>query len=263
MRMKTLLLIIDMQNDFCSAEGALYVPGAEGDVHRLLVFMEAFRERIDDIWLTQDNHQIMDIAHPAFWKDREGNPPVPFTTITDSEVREGKWIPRTEKKEVMVYLEQLKANGEYSHTIWPEHCIWGSVGAAIVPGVMAGVKEWAREGKYFRILSKGTHPLTEHFGAFRANISREDAPETVLNKVLIDELSTYDVIWVAGEAQSHCVATSVKQLLDFPEIVRKLVILEDCMSPVEGCENLASPIFEAAAAGGALFTTTVALISEP
>lgn len=32
--MKTLLLVIDMQNDFCKPEGALYVPGVEADTLR-------------------------------------------------------------------------------------------------------------------------------------------------------------------------------------------------------------------------------------
>lgn len=30
--MKTVLLVVDMQNDFCLPSGSLYVPGAEKDV---------------------------------------------------------------------------------------------------------------------------------------------------------------------------------------------------------------------------------------
>lgn len=262
MNMKTLLLVIDMQNDFCRPDGALYVPGAGADVRRLGTFMRAFQERMDAIWLTRDEHQIMDIAHPAFWRDEEGNFPPPFTAITYAEVVEGKWIPWTGKDEVTDYLKKLEEAEEYNHTVWPEHCIQGSMGAALVSEVMESVKEWARQGKYFRVLSKGLHPLTEHFGAFRAGVPRADAPETALNRTLIGELNTFDVIWVAGEAQSHCVADSVKQLLDFPEIVRKLVILEDCMSPVSGYEKLAIPVFEAAAGKGAVFTTTIKLMSN-
>lgn len=259
--MRTLLLIIDMQNDFCMPEGALYVPGAEADVRRLSDFLHNFQSRIDAVWLTQDNHQVMDIAHPVFWKSPGGRQPSPFTTITREEVEEGVWIPRIAPEEVLDYMKQLEANGD-SHTIWPVHCILGSEGAAITPVLMKRVEEWAGRGKYFRGLSKGMHPLTEHFGAFRANVPRMDAPETALNQTLIGELEHYDMIWVAGEAQSHCVAQSIKQLLDFPQIMKKLMILEDCMSPVAGCEYLASSIYEAAIAQGARLVTTTALVSD-
>ena len=47
-----------------------------------------------------------------------------------------------------------------------------------------------------------------------------------------------------GEAKSHCVANSLKQILDFaPELVPKLVVVTDCMSDVTGLGYLADPIY--------------------
>lgn len=260
--MKTLLLIIDMQNDFCDSRGALYVPGADQDVHRLSRLLRERRAEIDQVILTQDNHQVMDIAHPVFWRDASGKPPQPFTQITSAEVITGIWTPLQHRNEVVRYLQKSEENGEYIHTIWPEHCILGSEGAAIIPALMDELVSWARQGKYFHLVSKGTHPLTEHFGALRANVPREDAPETVLNRGLLEALDSSDIIWLAGEARSHCVAQTVYQLFDFPQILRKLVILEDCMSPVTGCERLAVPVFREAEMKGVSFTTSACLISD-
>lgn len=204
----------------------------------------------------------MDIAHPVFWEDAEGNPPPPFTTITRAQVEAGVWKPKADGQKVSDYLKALEKDGEYRHTIWPEHCILGSDGAAIAASVMESVKDWARQGHCFKLVRKGEYPLTEHLGIFQANVPCEDVPETMLNMDLIRQLTVYDTIWMAGEAQSHCVAYSVKQLMNFPPIMKKLVLLADCMSPVAGSEEPAGSVFEAAIALGARFTTTTALMSN-
>ena len=67
---------------------------------------------------------------------------------------------------------------------------------------------------------------------------------TEMNTGLIDKLRSFGRIFIAGEARSHCVANTIRQLFDFPEIVRNLVILNNCMSNVPNCELLAKPIFD-------------------
>ena len=49
--MKTVLLIVDMQNDFCLPSGSLYVPGAEKDVERLSRLIKKKTTVIDKIIL--------------------------------------------------------------------------------------------------------------------------------------------------------------------------------------------------------------------
>jgi nicotinamidase/pyrazinamidase len=63
---------------------------------------------------------------------------------------------------------------------------------------------------------------------------------------------------MAGEAKSHCVANTIKQMLDIKGIARKLVILEDCMSDVPGFETIALPIYERARTAGARSTLSTA-----
>jgi nicotinamidase-related amidase len=252
---KHLLLIIDAQQDFCSPEGALYVPGADKDMNRLANFILHEIDHIDGIYITLDTHHVNDIAHPSFWIDAHGNHPKPFTQITAAEVKAGQWKARFAPDEALAYLEQLEAQGEYPHFIWPEHCLWGTKGNALYPSVAEACTIWARHrGKNYEVVVKGTHPLTEHFGVFRAQVPRADAPETQLNEAFLDALDAYDHLWVAGEAKSHCVATSLKQIMQYrPAMVKKLHIIEDCMSDVEGLGHLAKPIYEALRAQGAHF----------
>jgi nicotinamidase/pyrazinamidase len=248
-----LLMIIDMQYDFCSPEGTLYVKGAEKDVQRLSDFITRNEERIGQIILTQDYHDVIDISHPAFWEDKKGNLPEPFTGISLKKILAGSWQPRFHKGKAIEYIRKLETQGEFPHTIWPEHCIKGTRGAAIADEIMEPVKNWARKGRIFDVVIKGTHPLTEHFGALKANVPVTGSPETHLNTALADKLIHARTVYIAGEARSHCVATTVKQMLHLAGLAKKLVILEDCMSDVTGFEKLALPIYKKAKAEGAKF----------
>jgi nicotinamidase-related amidase len=249
-RLRNLLIIIDMQYDFCEPGEALYVNGAEKDVKRLAEFIVQNNEKIDHIVLTQDNHHVIDISHPAFWIDRKGNHPVPFTIITTGDVKNKVWTPVYYVNEASHYIDELENQSEFPHTIWPEHCIIGSKGAAIVDEIIDPIKEWARKGRFYEIVIKGTNPLTEHFGALRANIPNKLAPETQLNQNLVDSLVKYEHIFIAGEARSHCVANTVKQMLEINGIAEKLVVLWDCMSNVTGFERIADPIYDEAIKSG-------------
>ncbi len=253
MNAKILLLIIDMQNDFCSPDGALYVKGAEKDVARLGKFISKNEDLIDHIILTQDYHNVIDISHPVFWEDKKGNQPAPFTEIRLKQVLGGIWRPRFQKEKAIDYIRKLEKQGEFPHVIWPEHCIIGSHGAAITDGILEPVKNWARKGTFYDVIVKGTNPLTEHFGALKANVPVAGSPETHLNMDLVNKLISAGRILLAGEARSHCVAVTIKQLLHLGGLTRKLHIIEDCMSDVTGFETIALPIYEKAKSEGAKF----------
>ena len=248
--MKAAMLIIDMQNDFASNEGALYVDGAEDDIQRTIRFIQKNGEGVNTIYLTSDDHHVMDISHPGFWKDQNNENPEPMTPISYEDIKNGKWEPVFNREEAITYVRALEENGEFGHVIWPEHCIMGTRGAAIAEDLMEVVRAWARQGKYFHMIRKGSNPMTEHFGVFRANIPIPGKPETQKNKALLNELSNFSEIYVAGEAKSHCVANTIKQLFDYPYILKKITILEDCMSDIKGFEKESTPIYEEAKSRG-------------
>jgi len=259
---KIAVLIIDGQNDFCKPTGALSVPGADKDMERLASFITRNKSKIGYIGLTQDSHMVIDISHPAFWQDKEGKFPNPFTIISVEDVKSGIWTPRFYPQAALKYLEDLATQGEFPHCIWPVHCVDGSEGAAIFPVLMDAVKDWSTsECLFHKIVKKGVHPLTEHFGVFQANIPIPGEDGTQFNDRLAKILNDYDVVYFAGEAKTHCTATSLKQAMKFDEaLAKKFVILEDCMSPVPGevapgvtFEKLAQPIYDEAKALGIKF----------
>jgi nicotinamidase/pyrazinamidase len=261
---KNALLIIDPQNDFCNpgdaqgnGKGSLYVGGAEQDMKRLAAWIQQYKESIDFIGITIDSHQPNDISHPNFWMDKDGNFPAPFTLISYKEVEEGRWAARFDPKRALNYLKELEAQGEYPHVIWPVHCLIGSVGASIYQPLMDAIVDWTVKGKFYQTVAKGTFPFTEHFGAFRAQVPDAERPETQLNQGLIKTLETYQNIYLAGEAKSHCVANSLKQVMDeSPELASKFIVIEDAMSNVTGFETLADPIYLRAKQLGVRFTKT-------
>lgn len=245
------LLVIDMQNDFCRPGGRLFVPGAQEDGRRLARLIAARKKDIGRIVLTQDSHQIMDIGHTVFWKDKTGNCPKPYTVIRAADVEDGKWLPFIRKEQVLEYLQRLETETGKVHTVWPVHCVAGSEGSAVTAQVMREVKAWAAGGHYFRVEQKGTYPLAEHYGVFRAEVTLQEAPVTWFNISLLYELETWKSVWIAGEARNRCVAATIEQLFRFPALMKKLVIVEDCMSDVPGSDEKAEEIFRTAEKMGA------------
>jgi len=253
--MRTALLIIDPQNDFAHPDGALYVPGAEEDMSRLAQYIEREGENLSDIWVTLDTHPVHDISHPSFWKNKQGEFAAPFTAISAEEIKNGDWVAQFAPEKALKYVEALEAQGEFPHFIWPHHCIDGSWGGAIQATLQAALNAWTKKtGKNYHTARKGTYAFSEHFGIFQAQIPDPTHPETQLNRDLMDKLGAYDRLVVGGEARSHCVATSVKQILDNDEtLTKKMVLLEDCMSDVPNLGHLGDPIYERARSLGVAF----------
>jgi nicotinamidase-related amidase len=73
---------------------------------------------------------------------------------------------------------------------------------------------------------------------------------------LIKTLEEYETVYFAGEAMSHCVANTLKQAMQFPELAKKFVILTDCMSNVKGFEHIADDIYAEAKALGIKFVAS-------
>jgi len=238
-------LIIDPQNDFSDAPGAaLPVPGASADAGRLAVLLDRLGDRIDDIHVTLDTHQLLDISHPMFWVNEHGRPPTPFTQITVAEVEGEVWRPVKPEfqQRALNYVRALRDNHRYALTIWPPHCLVGTWGHNVMPVVSAALRRW-EERRWARIdyHIKGYNPWTEHYSAVQADVPDPDDPSTQINVRLIQTLEKADVVALSGQALSHCVANTVRDITDHfgEESVRKLVLIEDTSSPVPGFEKVA------------------------
>lgn len=284
------LLIIDAQNTFCIPGFELFVGGQSGhgavdDNRRLCEFIYRNLGAITTIVPTLDTHQAQQIFHAEFWLDADGAPPAPMTTLTLADIEAGQWQinpamatslalnPAQLADHALHYARQLSADGKYPLTIWPYHSMLGGIGHALVSAV--------EEACFFHNLArhsqtafelKGDHPLTENYSVLRPEVMTGADGQSLgrKNTGLIQTLLTYDVVVVAGQAKSHCVAWTVDDLLQDiqaqdPALARKVFLLEDCTSPVvvpdvvdyTAAADAAYARF--AAAGMGLVTSTVAV----
>ena len=118
------LLIIDVQNDFCPG-GALAV--ADGDA--VVPVINRLAQRFDHVVLTQDWHPP---GHSSFATSHAGS--APFETIA------------------MPYGQQ---------TLWPDHCVQSTAGAAFHPQLMTDKAEL--------VIRKGFRAAIDSYSAFFEN----------------------------------------------------------------------------------------------
>jgi nicotinamidase/pyrazinamidase len=256
------LFIIDPQVDFCESKGNLYVKGAEDDMSRLSKIVARLKDKWNDIHVTLDSHHYFDVAHPIYWKDSKGDNPKPFTIITAKEVVDGIWSPTVPSlyKRSIDYVKTLEKNNRYPLCIWPYHCLIGSDGSKVFPELFDAFIEWEKiPGNMVEYVTKGSNPYTEHYSGLQADVPDPSDTTTQLNKRLIDTLEAVDIIVVAGEASSHCVANTINDLIsNFTnfDCAKKIVLLEDAMSPVTGFEKLTEDFFNNMKSKGVTFAKT-------
>ncbi len=256
------LLVIDPQFDFCDPAGALYVPGADLDIKRLVKFVRRLRDKLTDIHCTLDSHHLLDIAHPLWWKNSQGRHPDPFTIIEANAVENGEWtttIPGLYCHS-LDYVKQLSVNGRYPLCIWPPHCLIGGPGSNVVSGLFEVFAEW--EEKRLGIVdyvTKGSNPWTEHYSAVQADVPDPRDPGTMINTAFVKTLEEADIIVLAGEAGSHCLANTVRDVaanFGSEDYIKKMVLLEDATSPVPGFEDLQEAFVKDLSARGMQIGTT-------
>jgi nicotinamidase/pyrazinamidase len=118
------LIVIDVQNDFCPG-GALAVPGGDDIVSGI----NALMGRFDAVILTQDWHPQ---GHSSFATSHAGKAPYDLVE--------------------MPYGPQV---------LWPDHCVQGSLGAALHADLCADRADL--------IIRKGYNPAIDSYSAFFEN----------------------------------------------------------------------------------------------
>ncbi|MGK7888378.1 MAG: isochorismatase [Leptolyngbyaceae cyanobacterium] len=252
------LVPIDVQNTFCIPDYELFVGGRSGmgavdDNVRLCEFIYRNLGMITEIAPTMDTHTTMQIFHSDFWINDWGESPAPMTMINLEDVQKGMWKVNPAiayslansnymalQSFALHYVKRLSNDGKYPLTIWPYHSMLGGIGHALVSAV--------EEACFFHNLArnsqtnfeiKGGNPLTENYSVLRPEVldGPDGRPIAQKNTRFIEKLLNFDVVIIAGQAKSHCVAWTIDDLLteiqaQDPALAKKVYLLEDCTSPV-------------------------------
>ena len=190
------LLVIDVQNDFCPG-GALAVRGGD----EVIPVIHKIAPRFEHIILTQDWHPP---GHHSF-----------------ACVHGGKCA-----------FEQVRASyGE--QTLWPDHCVQGTHGAAFHPDLKVTRAEL--------ILRKGFRPEIDSYSAFFEN---DRTTPTGLNAYLRER--GMERVFLAGLAYDYCVGYSA---LDARRLGFPAIIFRDACRAIDLSGSLAAIETEFVAAG--------------
>jgi nicotinamidase/pyrazinamidase len=191
-----LLLIIDVQNDFCPG-GALAV--ADGDA--VVPVINRLSQRFQHVALTQDWHPS---GHGSFATSHPGS--APFETIA------------------MPYGPQ---------TLWPDHCVQGTPGAAFHPQLATEKAEL--------VIRKGFRSAIDSYSAFYEN---DRSTPTGLAGYLRER--GLKRIFLAGLATDYCVYYSA---LDARRLGFDTVVVEPGCRAIDLAGSLAAASAGMAAAG--------------
>jgi nicotinamidase/pyrazinamidase len=190
------LLIIDVQNDFCPG-GALAV--ADGDA--VVPVINRLSERFGHVVLTQDWHPS---GHSSFATSHPGS--APFATIA------------------MPYGQQ---------TLWPDHCVQGTPGAAFHPQLVTERAEL--------VIRKGFRPAIDSYSAFFENDRR--TPTGLAGYLRERGLRR---VFLAGLATDYCVHYSA---VDARRLGFDTVLVEDGCRAIDLAGSLDAARAAMAAAG--------------
>ena len=252
------LLLIDVQKDFCFPEGSLYVAGRSGqgaidDSRRIAELIYKNLGAITEITTTMDTHLAYQIFFPDFWLGRDDKPLTAHRVVTADQLRAGDVRPNPAMarwlcggnytwlcKQVLHYCEELERAGKYQLYLWPPHCLLGTDGHALA-GVIAEARlfhSYARVAQS-TVEVKGGNPLTENYSVLRPEVlTRFDRGALAQrNTQFLSTLLAADAVIIAGQAASHCVKSTIDDLLDEiaaadPQLARKVYLVTDCMSSV-------------------------------
>lgn len=266
MATKLSLFIVDPQNDFCDPGGSLCIKGAAEDMLRLSDLVRRLKYRWDRIHVTLDTHHLVDVAHPIFWRDPKGNAPAPFTIITVEDLEKGRWSPADPslKDRMLGYARALDASGRYPLCVWPPHCLIGSWGHNVFEPLRKALLEWEEGYAMVEYVQKGANPYTEHYSVVQAEVPDQADPSTLPNRRLIEAMTEADTVVIAGEALSHCLANTVRDLAKHvrADAVKKWVLLRDTSSAVPGFEREAEAFLDEVNRLGIQVTESTELFKE-
>ncbi len=191
------LLLVDVQVDFIHPDGALAIDGAVDDTRRLIQWMYQHAPKISKIGITLDSHVPIQIFHPAWWVNPQGEHPDGYTSISYQDILDGIWQPLYDVEWSKQYVEILEERAKKQLMIWPYHVLLGTVGQTLVPAVAEAVAYHSvgRKAQPNYII-KGLIPQSENYSAIEPEVKYPEHPQGDVNHALLDEMASYDKIYL-------------------------------------------------------------------
>jgi nicotinamidase/pyrazinamidase len=236
---KIAVILVDYQHDFVEPSGTLYVPGSREDIARFLTWFYVNAHRITSIYASLDTHLPFQIFYGSWWgSGKTGEHPQPYTVITADDVDNERWVPLIQPDWSRNYVHLLQQRAKKDLMIWPYHTMEGTLGHMLAAPISEAIA-WhsAARNAQPTYSEKGRTIRTEFYGIFEAEIPDPDDPESSFDTSLLEAVMRHDKVYVAGEAKSHCVLETGRQLLGRlaarPAMLERLHILKDCISSVQ------------------------------
>ena len=213
------LVIIDGQNDFLGSgnepwnlakrRGVLYVQNADQEALNVATMIRRLGTRIRKIIATLDSHHRNNCSHNISWVGRDGNPPPPFTIVTNADVRDHTWVPSLpfgvwEGKKVpsyewaVNYTAALAKHGRNPLCLWPPHCQIGRWGQNVYGPLADAYDFWTDQNHcWIEFCTKGSWQFTEHYSAIVADVPDPAIIQTQMNADFIRNMTDADkVVWM-------------------------------------------------------------------
>ena len=160
---------------------------------------------------------------------------------------------------VKKYCDALEHSDKQSLVIWPYHCLIGSNGHNVKDVILDALHAWTEKyNKNVHFVMKGQNKLTEHYSALAADVPVVEDKNTMLNRSLMDKFEGASKIVVCGQAKSHCVNHTVRDIIQNlcdKAHASKIILLEDAMSSVVGFDTVAEEFMNYSIEAGVQATT--------
>jgi nicotinamidase-related amidase len=132
------------------------------------------------------------------------------------------------------YLILYALAARFQVCIWPEHCLIGTTGHAVTPSINAAAQAWCGEThRSVDYVWKGQNLNTEMYSAMAAEVPVEKDKETQFNVSLMKKLNSCDKLIVCGQALSHCVNFTTRDIVSrWTGSKSNIIVLSDCTSAI-------------------------------
>jgi len=243
---KLVLFLVDPQCDYLEDGGSMPIINAAADGTRIADMIMTHLSDIHEIYVSLNSRHRTHISNPISWVCSTGEAPEPYTIISKADVLARKYRARvpTLQRSYLEYVAALEALGRDALVLWPDHCLMGTEGVAVIPEINDALQEWASHNMTtVEYIIKGTNCGTEMYSALSAEVPSSADPSTQLDHEMVARLATADRVLVAGLPLTHAVKHTLGDMLRAwrkpnpnPDKTNSIYLLQDCSSALPGEE---------------------------